>query len=48
MKASFGGESLTRSEANEMRLAVNSLAKRFCAKLSRFGKFKLRFVYCIL
>ncbi|MDE6746688.1 MAG: hypothetical protein K2J72_08635, partial [Oscillospiraceae bacterium] len=48
LKASFGGESLTRNEANEMRLAVNSLAKRFCAKLSRFGKFRLKFIYCIL
>lgn len=48
LKASFGGESLTRSEANEMRLAVNSLAKRFCAKLSRFGRFKLKFIYCVL
>jgi len=48
LKASFGGDCLTRSEANEMRLAVNSLAKRFCTKLSQFGKFKLKFVYCIL
>lgn len=48
LKASFGGDSLTRSEANEMRLAVNSMAKRFCTKLSRFGRFKLKFVYCIL
>lgn len=48
LKASFGGERLTRSEANEMRLAVNSLAKRFCTRLSGFGKFKLKFVYCIL
>lgn len=48
LKASFGGDSLTRSEANEMRLAVNSLAKRFCAKLSRLGRFRLKFIYCIL
>ncbi len=48
LKASFGGDSLTRSEANEMRLAVNSMAKRLCTKLSRFGRFKLKFVYCIL
>lgn len=48
LKASFGGDCLTRREANEMRLAVNSLAKRFCTKLSQFGKFKLKFVYCIL
>ncbi|MCM1024335.1 MAG: transglutaminase-like domain-containing protein [Prevotella sp.] len=48
LKASFGGESLTRSEANEMRLAVNSLAKRYCAKLTHFGKFKVKFVYCLL
>lgn len=48
LKASFGGDSLTRSEANEMRLTVNSLVKRFCAKLSRFGKFKLKFIHCIL
>lgn len=48
LKASFGGDSLTRSEANEMRLAVNSLAKRFCTRLSRFGKFRLKFIHCIL
>lgn len=48
LKASFGGDSLTEQEVNEMRLAVNSLAKRFCAKLSRFGRFRLKFIYCIL
>lgn len=48
LKASFGGGSLTRGEANEMRLAVNSLAKRFYARLSRFGKFRLKFIHCIL
>ena len=48
LKASFGGNSITEHEVNEMRLAVNSLAKRFCARLSGFGKFKLKFIYCIL
>ena len=48
LKASFGGGSLTHNEAQEMRLAVNSLAKRYCNTLSRFGKFKLKYVYCIL
>lgn len=48
LKASFGGDSLTEHEVNEMRLAVNSLAKRFCAKLSRFGRFRLKFIHCIL
>ena len=48
LKASFGGNSITEHEVNEMRLAVTSLAKRFCARLSRFGKFKLKFIYCIL
>lgn len=48
LKASFGGDSLTEQEVNEMRLAVNSLAKRFCAKLSRFGRFRLKFIHCIL
>lgn len=48
LKASFGGGSLTRNEANEIRLAVNSLAKRFRGTLSRFGKIKLKFWHCII
>ncbi len=48
LKASFGGGSVTRADEGEMRFAVNSLAKRFCGTLSRFGKFKLKFLYCIL
>lgn len=48
LKASFGGGIITRGEANEMKLAVNSLAKGCVSTLSRFGKFKLKFLYCII
>lgn len=48
LKASFGGDSITEQEVNEMTLAVNSLAKRLCAKLSRFDRFRLKFIHCIL
>lgn len=48
LKAAFGGDSVTGSDAHELRLAVNSLAKRFCQTLTRFGKFKLKFIYCII
>ncbi len=48
LKASFGGGSVTRDDAGEMRFTVNSLAKRYCGTLTRFGKFKLKFLYCIL
>ena len=48
LKASFGGVSITRDEAHEMRLAVTSLIKRHYASLSSFGKFKLKFVYCLI
>lgn len=48
LKASFGGGILTKDEANEMRLAVNSLSKRYSGTLSRLEKFKLKFIYCII
>ncbi len=48
LKASFGGGSLTRNEADETRLAVNSLAKRFRGTLSKFGKIKLKFWHCLI
>lgn len=48
LKASFGGDSITRDEAHEMRLAVSSLIKRHYASLSRFGKFKLKYIHCLL
>lgn len=48
LKASFGGGSLTRDEANEARLAVNSLVKRFRGTLSKFGRIKLKFWYCLI
>ncbi len=48
LKASFGGNSVTRDEAHEMRLAVTNLIKRYYASLSRFGKFRLKFIHCLL
>ena len=48
LKASFGGDSMTRSDANEMRLAVNSLAKRYCVSASRTERFMAKFIYCII
>ncbi len=48
LKASFGGDSISRNEAHEMRTEVTSLAKRYYRTLSSFGKFKFRFIYCII
>lgn len=48
LKASFGGESISRDEAHEMRTEVTSLIKRYYRSLSSFGKFKVKFIYCIL
>lgn len=48
LKASFGGDSISRDEAHEMRTEVTSLIKRYYRSLSSFGKFKVKFIYCIL
>lgn len=48
LKASFGGSQLTANEAEEAVLAVNTLAKRCCETQSKFGKFLLKYFYCIL
>ena len=48
LKASFGGDSISREEAHEMRTEVTSLIKRYYRSLTAFGKFKVKFVYCIL
>ena len=48
LKASFGGNSITRDEAHEMQATVTTLAKRYYASLSVWGKFKMRFIYCII
>ena len=48
LKASFGGDSISRDEAHEMRLEVTSLIKRYYRSLSTFGKFKIKFIYCII
>lgn len=48
LKASFGGDSISRDEAHDMRLELTSLAKRYYRSLSSFGKFKLKFLYCII
>ena len=48
LKASFGGDSINRDEAHEMRTEVTSLIKRYCRSISAFGKFKIKFLYCII
>ncbi len=48
LKASFGGDSISRDEAHEMRLEVTSLVKRYRGTLSAFGKFKIKFIHCII
>ena len=48
LKASFGGNSLTPDEAQEMHLALNSLAKRYYNTLSFVGKLRLKYIYCIV
>ncbi len=48
LKASFGGDSISRDEAHEMRLEVTSLIKRYYRSLSTFGKFKFKFINCII
>lgn len=48
LKASFGGDSISRDEAHEMRTEVTSLIKRYYRSLSSFGKFRVKFIYCIL
>ena len=48
LKASFGGDTISRDEAHEMRLEVTSLIKRYYQSVSTFGKFKIKFIYCIL
>lgn len=48
LKASFGGDSITHDEAHEMQATVTTLAKRYYASLSAWGKFRMKFVYCII
>lgn len=48
LKASFGGGQLTAEEAGEAVSAVNDLAARYCGSLDKFGKFLLKYFYCIL
>ena len=48
LKASFGGGQLTDSESREAVFAVNTLAKRYYGTQNRFGKFLLKYFYCIL
>ena len=48
LKASFGGDIISRDEAHEMRLEVTSLIKRYYRSLSAFGKFRIKFVYCMI
>lgn len=48
LKASFGGGQLTDGESQEAVFAVNSFAKRYYGTQNRFGKFLLKYFYCIL
>ncbi len=48
LKASFGGGQLTDNESREAVFAVNTLAKRYYGTQNRFGKFLLKYFYCIL
>lgn len=48
LKAYFGGSVLTAEDAENTVLEVNTLAKRYYETLSKFGKFSLKYIYCIL
>lgn len=48
LKASFGGGQLSSEESREAVFAVNSLAKRYYGTQNKFGKFLLKYFYCIL
>lgn len=48
VKASFGGDSLTETDAREAVFAVSSLTKRYYTSLSKAGKLKLKYLYCLL
>lgn len=48
LKASFGGGQLTENESREAVFAVNTLAKRYYGTQNKFGKFLLKYFYCIL
>lgn len=48
LKASFGGGQLTDNESREAVFAVNTLAKRYYGTQTKFGKFLLKYFYCIL
>ncbi len=48
LKASFGGRQLTAEEAHEAVITVTSLSKRFYSSLSKWEKFKAKYIYCIV
>lgn len=48
LKASFGGGQLTETEAVEMVSCVNTLVKRYYGAQTKFGKFLLKYWYCII
>lgn len=48
LKASFGGDSLTENDAREAVFAVSSLTKRYYTSLSKAGRLKLKYIYCLL
>lgn len=48
LKASFGGGRLTSDEAGETVFAAENLTKRYYLSLSKLGKFKLKYIYCLI
>lgn len=48
LKATFGGAHLTSDDTEEAVFAVNSLTKRYYGTQNKFGKFLLKYFYCVL
>ncbi len=48
LKASFGEKYLTKDDTQNAVIAVKELSRRYYATLSKFGKFKAKYVYCIV
>lgn len=48
LKASFGGNLLTLNEANEMRQAVDNIAKQYYNSLTPFKRLCFKYTFCII
>ena len=48
LKASFGEKYLTADDSKNSVITVKSFAKRYYETLSKFGKFKAKYIYCIV